>query len=264
MIRPLGHPWFLWLCSGIPFYVFLWLYVVVSLNSYGLSPVTVRFIIPSIDQCFGGLMVMNLGTINVFRNLGCTKRYGLWFLHLFTLIGPPTKCKPWKLSTLGFWLARGWFSVLTLIGFSIMSVPCYRHYGSRCVWEREDHHAKSDNSPGTSTGKTRGRKSNYRIIDEAAIAYHAGSTSVHQLIAQWEEDINKQAKFQDIDVEEWKTLVPDPEHSRDCTSQYKQTVHLYLLMKILLGKTLEHIPSSSATTTLTFPDYSQEFQQIKF
>jgi len=44
---------------------------------------------------------------------------------------------------------------------------------------------------------------------------------IQQLIAEWEDGINRFAKVQAVDVEEWKVLVPDLRHTRGRESQYK-------------------------------------------
>lgn len=279
MVRPMGHPRFLWLCQWnflLCFSLVVWRCVPEFLRS---RPSNNEIYHDTLHwSMFWCTSVYEPWEYSHFRDLGCTKRYqqflyGPWFLHLFTLTGSLARCEPWQFSAPRFWLAWGWFYVLTPVGlcllcqFLVTSIMA-RTASRRGKTTKGSHglgkQAKTNNSLSTSTRKTRGRKSASRIIDEEAIAYHTDSTPIRRLIAQWEEDLNKQAKFQDIGMEEWKTLVPDPGHSRGHTSQCKQTVHLYWLMKSFLGKSLEHIPSSLATNTYTFLNYSQEFQQIKF
>lgn len=96
------------------------------------------------------------------------------------------------------------------------------------------------------------------------MAYHAGLAAVHRLIAQWEVELNEKACILYVDFEEWWDLVLDPSHSWGHASPYKQTLRLYWMMKILLMKAREHIPSGSITQATRVLDYSQYFQQLKF
>ena len=44
--------------------------------------------------------------------------------------------------------------------------------------------------------------------------YHGGtSAQVHQLIKEWEEELNRKAGIMDIDLEDMKVLVPDLGHT---------------------------------------------------
>lgn len=67
----------------------------------------------------------------------------------------------------------------------------------------------------STTGKRWGKKLMANLIQEVAVVY-AGSTigEIKQLIAEWEENINRQASVEPTDIEDWKILIPDSRHTK--------------------------------------------------
>lgn len=113
--------------------------------------------------------------------------------------------------------------------------------------------------PSTSN-KRRGRKPMANMISEATAAYKEGTKEeIRRLIAEWEEDINQQASVDEAELEDWKLLVPDLGNTSGRGTQFKQTLHLYWLMKCLLSKAMEQI---WMTAIQDFQDYKQEFQKL--
>jgi len=54
------------------------------------------------------------------------------------------------------------------------------------------------------------------------VAYVGGTKEeIQQLIAEWEDGINRFAKVGTMDMEGWKVLVPHPGHTRNRETQYK-------------------------------------------
>lgn len=76
--------------------------------------------------------------------------------------------------------------------------------------------------PNTSAWKTCGQKFSSHIINEVVVAYHEGSSAqVRQLIVEWEDELNQKVGILDIDLDDWKTLVPGLGRSWGRSSQYK-------------------------------------------
>ena len=67
----------------------------------------------------------------------------------------------------------------------------------------------------------------------------------------------------DIDLENWHILVLDPGHTHGRTIYFKQNFHLYWLMKSLLAKALEHIPSGVVPTTQGFQKIAKNFRKFE-
>ena len=84
-----------------------------------------------------------------------------------------------------------------------------------------------------------GRKLVKRLISEAAEAYCTGIDQVIQKkLDEWEEEV-KQDNETNAKMDDWRNLVRDPGNTRVRITQFKQTLYLYWLMKILLGKAME-------------------------
>lgn len=47
-------------------------------------------------------------------------------------------------------------------------------------------------------------------------------------------------------MEDWEYLLPDPENTRGRMTLYKQALHVYWVMKTLLGKAMEQVAMEMA------------------
>lgn len=107
---------------------------------------------------------------------------------------------------------------------------------------------EQENEPRSSRGRC-DRKPVANLINEVASTSREGiNEEISRLIEEWEAHMNHKESATEIEMEDWKILVPVPGHSRGRVIQFKQTLYLYWLMKSLLGKAIEKISMSMATT----------------
>lgn len=77
-----------------------------------------------------------------------------------------------------------------------------------------------------------------------------------KLIDDWEAEI-KQGSEPEEEIDDWRTMVPDPWNTRGRITQFKHTLYLYFLMKRLLGKAMEHISMGMSVTMQGLPSYKK-------
>lgn len=93
-----------------------------------------------------------------------------------------------------------------------------------------------------------------------AQTYYASSSNlVKQLIAV---EIQETEDNFELDLDDWKTVSPDRAHTCGRTSQYKNIVHLFWMMKSILPEALEQFPPNMHLASHGHPDYIKEFQKI--
>lgn len=66
------------------------------------------------------------------------------------------------------------------------------------------------------------------------------------------------------EMEEWKDHILDPRNTKGRLSQFKQTLHLYWLMKRLVGKSMDQVSMDMALIIRDMPDYKKDLQTIQF
>lgn len=76
----------------------------------------------------------------------------------------------------------------------------------------------------------------------------------------WEEDaIQVQSEEE---MEEWAAIMPDPGHTRGRMTLYKQSLHLYWVMKHLMAKALEQVAMKMAEMVQGLPNVKKELKDI--
>lgn len=84
----------------------------------------------------------------------------------------------------------------------------------------------------------RGRQSILLVVQAAACAYQEGTDKeIHRIIENMESSVlEEQSKSE---TEEWEAMVSDPRNMRGRMMLYKQSFHIYSVLKSLLAKALE-------------------------
>lgn len=67
-----------------------------------------------------------------------------------------------------------------------------------------------------------------------------------------------------MQIEDWSILVPDPRHTHGRTTQYKQSVHLYVLIKSIVAKAIITSPIGSVNADPSFQEFHKNIQLIQF
>lgn len=97
------------------------------------------------------------------------------------------------------------------------------------------------------------------IISEAVEAYHEGTDEgIWKLLEEREEEVKHENKIEE-DMDELRTLVPDSGTLKGRITQFKHTLYLYWLMKILMGKAMEQISVGMTVSIQGMPSYKHEF-----
>jgi len=63
-------------------------------------------------------------------------------------------------------------------------------------------------------------------------------------------------------MEDWMDLMPDPGHTRGRMTLYKQSLHLYWVMKRLMAKAMEQIALEMAELSQGIPNLKKEMRNI--
>lgn len=87
--------------------------------------------------------------------------------------------------------------------------------------------------------RKRGRKPGNEHMKTLIDAYMAGNLpDIRAQITGWERELNDSIKNQDIPMEEWESMVPDPGNSRGRHSLFRQTIQQYWVMKNVVERAM--------------------------
>lgn len=64
-------------------------------------------------------------------------------------------------------------------------------------------------------------------------------------------------------MEDWVYLLPDPGHTRGLMTLYKQSLHVYWVMKRLMAKAIEKIALEMAELSQGIPNLKKELKNIQ-
>lgn len=79
----------------------------------------------------------------------------------------------------------------------------------------------------------------------------------------WEEEIKKESETEE-EMENWRTLVPNPGNTRGRITQFKQTIYLYYLMKSLIRKAMDKIYVGMVVIVQGLPNYKKDMENFFF
>jgi len=65
------------------------------------------------------------------------------------------------------------------------------------------------------------------------------------------------------EMEDWEYLLPDPGNTRGRMTLYKQTMHVYWVMKRLLAKEMEQVAMEMAKLSQGIPNLKKELRNIQ-
>lgn len=65
------------------------------------------------------------------------------------------------------------------------------------------------------------------------------------------------------EMEEWGDLVPDPGHTRGMMSLFKQTLHIYWVMKRLLPRALEQVVGEMVEIAQGIPNLKKDMKNLQ-
>lgn len=83
---------------------------------------------------------------------------------------------------------------------------------------------------------------------------------IRRIIEHWEEEAI-QAQLEE-EMEDWMHLMPDPGHTRGQMTLYKQSLHLYWVMKRLMAKAMEQIALEMVELSQGIPNLKKELKNI--
>lgn len=110
-----------------------------------------------------------------------------------------------------------------------------------------------------------GRKARQTVehkIQRVERAYMQNTNPKIRRIIQNMEDEAIQAQLES-EMEDWELLVHDPGNTRGRMSLFKQSLHMYWVMKRLLAKALEQVASEMAEMTQGVPNLRREFRILQ-
>jgi len=128
-----------------------------------------------------------------------------------------------------------------------------RRGGRRASGNREEHAKVSVRKSRRSMGKK---------IQFAEQAYCENTNKdIRRIIQQLEEEaIQGQS---DSEMKDWEYLLSDPGNTRGHMTLYKQTLHVYWIMKRLLAKEMEQVAMEMAELSQGIPNLKKELQNIQ-
>lgn len=101
------------------------------------------------------------------------------------------------------------------------------------------------------------------ISMQRAHTYNTGiPAQVKQHIVAWEAYLNQWVE-NEVQLEDWRLLVPDLGHTRGRLTQYKQRVHLYWMMKSIVARAIMN-STGSIKSDPGFLEIQKEFQLVQF
>jgi len=86
---------------------------------------------------------------------------------------------------------------------------------------------------------------------------------IHKILEEWEEEV-KQDSVKNEEMEDRRTLVPDPGNTKGKITQLKHALYLYWLMKSLLRKAMEQISVGTVVIVQDMTNYKYEFKKLWF
>lgn len=100
------------------------------------------------------------------------------------------------------------------------------------------------------------RKSIGKKVQFAERAYCENTNQdIRRIIKQLEEEVIQGQS--ESELEDWEYLLPDPGNTRGRMTLYKQTLHVYWIMKRLLAKAMEQVAMEMAELSQGIPNLKE-------
>lgn len=125
------------------------------------------------------------------------------------------------------------------------------------AWDGKGEEPEPSRCPGR-----RARQTFEHKIQRAERAYVQNTNPKIRRIIQNMEEEAIQAQS-DSEMEDWELLVHDPGNTRDKMSLFKQSLHIYWVMKRLLAKALEQVASEMAELAQGVPNLRRELRILQ-
>lgn len=109
----------------------------------------------------------------------------------------------------------------------------------------------------TTSSVRKSRKTLGKKIQFAERAYCENTNKDIRRIIQQLEDEATQGQS-DSEMEDWEYLLPDPGNTRGRMTLYKQTLHVYWVMKRMLAKDMEQVAMEMAKLSQGIPNIKKE------
>lgn len=91
--------------------------------------------------------------------------------------------------------------------------------------------------------------------------YQNTNKGVRRIIHHLEEEAIQDQS--DPEMEDWVYLLPDPGHTRGRMTLYKQSLHVYWVMKRLLAKAMEQVAMEMVELSQGIPTLKKELKNIQ-
>lgn len=138
-----------------------------------------------------------------------------------------------------------------------MDLSRKRGMGQRKKTHEEGGSSRQDSKP----VKPARRTVNFRIR-RAERAFQRNTNPAVRRVMQVMEEESLQDQFVD-EMEDWEFLIHDPGHTRGRMSLFKQSLHIYWVMKRLLAKALEQVTKEMVELAKGDPDLRRELSLIR-
>ena len=88
--------------------------------------------------------------------------------------------------------------------------------------------------------RRRGRRTTQSVVQEATQAYQEGTNEdIRRIIQNLESEVLEEQSASE--TEEWTEMIRDPGNTRGKLTLYRQSLHIYWVLKCLLAKAMEQV-----------------------
>lgn len=101
-----------------------------------------------------------------------------------------------------------------------------------------------------------------KTIEEVERVYKEGTVEdIRRLIKEMEENVMEDDSKPEM--EEWGDIIPNPRNTRGRMTRYKQALHVYQVLKRLLGRALEQVAGKMAELAQDMPNMKKEMKNLQ-
>jgi len=117
--------------------------------------------------------------------------------------------------------------------------------------------------------RKRGRKTGKESMQNLINGYYVGTpVEVKVVISKWERELNANIENEEIQAEEWETIVKDPSNTRGHQTLFRHTIQQYWVMKNILAKAMttykeREEPEEDRPIEPSLQDLQKEIQSVQ-
>jgi len=132
------------------------------------------------------------------------------------------------------------------------------HEGSG--WLRQNPQEERQNVSHGNRG--RGRRTIQTVVQEATQAYQEGTNEdIRRIIQNLESGVLKEQSSSE--TEEWAELIKDPGNTRGRMTLYRESLHIYWMLKCLLAKAMEQVATEMTEIANRVPNLQKEMKNFQ-